>query len=455
MNDALLNAGDSADMPSWGANSPPRTYEEDGSSPDRQPQPLAGAYFWLVLFFLVYCGRPEDWVPGLSVVPLAKITGVLALLSFLLSIGTVRWRLPREMVYLLLLVVQLWIAVPLSPVWRGGAFEKMLEFSKVLLIMFVMMAAVTTLTRLRRLIFVQAACVAMIAVVTLAEGFNQPGRLQGAIRGIYSNSNDLALTLVLTLPFCLAFLLRTRGLLRKVVWALAGFVMIYVTMLTESRAGLLALIASGSLCLWDFGIKRKRALLVVLFGGVGLAILFLAGGSIRDRFTAMFEDQLSGDRRSARTSAEQREDLLKKSLAVIAEHPLFGIGPGNFSSISGNWHDQHNSYTQVGSEGGLPGLLLYLLILWRAFANLRETRGLASLKSEEILFAAALRASLAGFLIGSFFASVAYDFFPYFLVGYSTALAAIVRMQKSHQIESPNPAPIRTYVENTTTWTSP
>src|SRR5712692_1028590 len=39
--------------------------------------PLVGAYVSLLLFMVVYCARPEDWIPGLSTVPLAKLTGAL------------------------------------------------------------------------------------------------------------------------------------------------------------------------------------------------------------------------------------------------------------------------------------------------------------------------------------------------------------------------------------------
>ena len=53
----------------------------------RKRDASSGAFFWLSAFYLVYCARPEDWVPGLSYLPLAKITGVIAVLALLLSLG--------------------------------------------------------------------------------------------------------------------------------------------------------------------------------------------------------------------------------------------------------------------------------------------------------------------------------------------------------------------------------
>jgi hypothetical protein len=402
------------------------TVQEEGDRSPDQPQPLGAAYFWLLLFFVVYCARPEDWVPGLSVVPLARIAGVFCGLSFLASVPQLRRHLPRETIYLALLVFQLWLTVPMSPVWRGGAFYATLDFSKVLLIVLVMGVAVTSIARLRRLIFVQTASVVAIAAVTVLRKGLVMGRLVGAVHGIYENSNELALILVLTLPFCIAFLLRTPSLWRKAVWATAAMLLVYGTMLTGSRAGLLALLVGGGVCLREFGIRGRRVGLVLGAGGVAMVLMVFASDTVMDRFHAMFNDEPTTEAgKAAYGSAVQRQALIWKALAVTAEHPLFGVGPGNFNSISGTWHDQHNTYTQMSSEGGVPAFILYMLLLWCALANLRKTNQLAPPDSEEALFAMALRGSLYGFMVGTFFADSAYHFFPYFLVGYTSALVAI------------------------------
>ena len=76
------------------------------SSVTHRQERLSGAYFWLLAFFVVYCARPEDWIPGLHQFPLAKVTGVLAFVALALSLGQAR-RLPREVLYLFLLLAQL------------------------------------------------------------------------------------------------------------------------------------------------------------------------------------------------------------------------------------------------------------------------------------------------------------------------------------------------------------
>ncbi len=150
-----------------------------------QKEVLAGAFFWLTAFYFVYCGRPGDLVPVLGMVPLAKITAVLTILSLLLSIGRSSRRLsdlPKEGSYLLALVILLFASALLSPVWKGGAFFKTLDFAKVFVVWILTFLLVTSLRRLRRLIFLQSASVAVISCAAMLKGRSVP-RLQDVIGG--------------------------------------------------------------------------------------------------------------------------------------------------------------------------------------------------------------------------------------------------------------------------------
>jgi O-antigen ligase len=390
-------------------------------------KPLLGAYVALLLFMVVYCARPEDWIPGLSVVPLAKITAILALLALVFYVRYIRQRWPQEVLYLVFLIGQLFLASMMSPVWRAGALQQTLEFAKVLLLVIVIAMAVNTAGRLRRLIFVQAASVAVIALVAVWKGHLILGRLGGTLGGNYSDPNDLALAVIISLPLCLALLLLSRSRIRKAAWAMLMLVMLYAVFLTASRGGLITLIATAAIFLWEFAIRGRRRYLLVLAVLMGLILWQFSSGTLAERF--------KGALNGTETSAEARQQLFWRSVEVTKKHPLFGVGPGNFGELSGSWHATHNSFTEMSSEGGVPAFVLYVLILWCGFKNVRAIKRLARGRTESSLLAKALHASLAGYVVGSMFLSVAYQFFPYFLVTYTTALFLITKKSASRSKE--------------------
>jgi putative inorganic carbon (HCO3(-)) transporter len=393
--------------------------------PNSRRNPLVEAYLGLLMFMLVYFSRPEDWIPGLSNVPLAKITGILALLALALSIRQFRERFSREVFFLFLLIGQLFVASLVSPVWRGGAFQATLNFMKILMIFPMITGAVTTFRRLRWLVFIQAVSVSAIAAVVTWKGRLLGGRLEGILGGGYTDPNDMALAIILSLPLCLALLFLSRNWFWKVFWSISMLVMTYVVFLTGSRGGFVALLVVTVICLWEFAIRGRRRYLLLLVALVSVILLQSAGGILVGRFKGTFDSK--EDTSGSYISAQSRQQLFWRSIEVTMEHPLFGVGPGNFNQVSGQWHTTHNSLTLMSSEGGVPALILYVLILWCGYKNLRATLRLARGRTEASVLARALYASLGGYVVGSFFLSWAYLFLPYILVAYTTALFSIVR----------------------------
>jgi putative inorganic carbon (hco3(-)) transporter len=173
-----------------------------------------------------------------------------------------------------------------------------------------------------------------------------------------------------------------------------------------------------------------------------------SGDALRQRFEQMSVDPATNNQiTEASGSAQQRKELLLESLRVTAQHPLLGVGPGDFEFVSRAWRVTHNSYTQISAEGGIPAFLLYVLILWRGIANLRDVSKYRKTGKRIRLFSMALGASLAGYLIGSFFASVAYQLYPYCLISYTSALRLTVHRNRTVSSRSPKPHPTPAEVE--------
>lgn len=96
------------------------------------------------------------------------------------------------------------------------------------------------------------------------------------------------------------------------------------------------------------------------------------------------------------TNVLVRLDLLQAGFEILAEHPLNGVGIGNFAPYSPTVerYPIHNSIMQVASEMGLPGLLTFLVIL--IYVPVRLLRSLGSAK--DITAKHALKSLLVGYV---------------------------------------------------------
>lgn len=392
--------------------------------------PTKGAFFWLSAFFVVYCARPGDWFPGVALLPLAKITAIFAMWGLFQSVGHTKRTLkdlPKEGRLLIGMVGLLLLGGFLSPIWRGGAVAKSLEFSKIIVAWCLVFLLITTFDRLRRIIFVQACSVVVICTVALIKGHGTP-RLEGVIGGIYSNPNDLAFAIVLSLPFALAFLVTAKNTLVKVAWSLGMVIMLIAIFETASRAGFIDLVISGSVTLYYFAIKGRRMYLIAVTALLSVLIMVTVGGKLYDRFQALSGN--STTERNAYGSYEDRMYLMGRAVDAVEHYPVLGIGVGNFANYSLIWHDVHMTYLQVAAEGGIFVLIVYLMFFRRAFQNLKILRQKTDLDPDIVLFVGALTSSLVGFVVGALFAPEAYQYFPYFAVAFTATLLQTVREQE-------------------------
>lgn len=410
--------------------------------------PTRSAFFWLSAFFVVYCARPEDWVPGLKFFPLAKITAILAMWGLFNSLGRTKRTfkdLPKEATLLLIMIGYLFVGAFLSPVWRGGAISRTIDFSKVYIAWVLIFLLITTFDRLRRIIFIQALSVTVACAAALVIGHNVP-RLDGVLGGIYGNSNDLAFAIVLSLPFAAAFMIAARNAVIKVAWLFGMLIMLITIFMTASRAGFIDLVISGSVALYFFAIRGKRLYLLVATALIGVVVMGAFGGKLYDRFAAISGNTTT--EQSAYGSFEDRKYLMLRALDAIEHYPIFGVGVHDFPTYSLIWHDVHMAYLQICSEGGIAVLILYLMFFWRGFKNLKVLRQTKNLDPDIVLFIGALQSSLVGFVVGACFAPEAYQFFPYFAVAFTaTLLQTIKEQQKEPGSALPAPKKPRHFLE--------
>jgi len=146
------------------------------------------------------------------------------------------------------------------------------------------------------------------------------------------------------------------------------------------------------------GLKGKKALFSAL-------IAVVVAGTL----AASLSPTLAGRLRRAVTSSSNLERIYtwKTTLDMIADHPLTGIGPGVYRSLTDsyragyniNWTAKshaHNSYLQIAAESGIVAGLLFTAILAVLFVfGLSRHRDITSNTTQRHLLAGAVGACTA------------------------------------------------------------
>lgn len=403
--------------------------------------PRPAFYLTMVFVFVVYARFPEtmDMVTGSSVHSV-RIIMLLALLAALLFGGAIRPVFSRVGICLIAFTLWMCVCIPFS-IWRGGSFRMLRESWAVSLFSFVIIASsVQGLEQCRKILYSFAAATIFIESLVLIMGRVQGGRLALA-GGTLGNANDLAMMLLMGVPFCL-FVIRTRP--GKSFFKLACLAMILfipaTVATTGSRGGLVTLAAMFILYFLPLPAGQKIGVAV---GALMLAVFAITWStrSALDRYrTFLWSDraQLSESERSAMDSTELRKELLRSSLQLTLRHPLLGVGPGMFEVANADyteettgrrnfnaWHETHNTFTQLSCEDGLPGLFLYCLALLFCFKIVRSvekrTRQYPALSSVRHM-AFALRLALIAFTGMALFSSNAYMYYFPMLAALCVAL---------------------------------
>jgi putative inorganic carbon (hco3(-)) transporter len=174
---------------------------------------------------------------------------------------------------------------------------------------------------------------------------------------------------------------------KQMITKLAGILMLginlYIVLNTYSRGAYLVIAINALLILFLF---RKR--FNPMFFIAGAAILILAipflPETYRDRFTSLFvvttENGIYQD-----TSLRGRSSEMLTGLAMFAEHPILGVGVGNYPTnyqryaqligieFRAEARDPHSLYVQLLAETGILGTITFLAMIYFLFDALNKT----------------------------------------------------------------------------------
>ena len=385
-------------------------------------------FIGLMLFTAFVYFRPYELAPSLTFLTSgAKWIAVFTLVAFVPAQFALEGNLVgkvREVNLVLLFALTALLSLPMAISISEG-WDHFTEFLKVVVMFIVMVNVVRTETRLRLMFWLTLAASIVIsfwAIDDYRTGNLLVGgeRIKGAIGGLFENPNDLALHLVTIVPLTVGLFLCRSGPLRKFIYGTAVLLMSVAIICTFSRAGFLGLIAVAFVLALKFG-RKNRPAVIIISSVVILVFLVFAPAEYGGRLASIFSGDVTG-------SANARQDLFWRSVIVALRYPLFGVGIGNFHFRSIQEQVSHNSYTQVASELGMAALVFYVLFMLTPLKNLRrienETRGHKD-QTKFYYLSVGLQASIIGYMVSSFFASVAFLWYVYYLVGYAVCLGRL------------------------------
>jgi probable O-glycosylation ligase (exosortase A-associated) len=419
-------AGDDAQQPEGVAAAQPTV--------PRSAVPFRGLMTFTFILFLA----PQTWFPALAPLRVSLLTAIVAVAAYL--VDQIKHSRPitiltREMWLAAGLTVWAVVTVPLS-YWPGGSVSFLLDtYLKTMAIFWLLPNIVTTLTRLHRVFWglsLMAVPLAAAAVQAYLTGnfllaTRELRRINGYDAPLSANPNDLALLLNLVLPLTMALVMVHRKPIVRALLLVMVFLSTIGVILTFSRGGFLTLAAIVTMYLWKSAKTPGRGVAVAAL--VLVCIPLLPSGYVGRLST------ITDAESDSTGSSQARWTDLAAAMEFVARNPIVGAGVGMNTlglneqrMLEGHWvrwNPVHNVYLQYAVELGVPGLVLFLLLLGGCVKRVRSIRRRCAAQPglrDLFYLAEGIEISLVAFAIAAPFHPVAYNFYFYFIAGMAIAL---------------------------------
>jgi O-antigen ligase len=409
------------------------------------------SYWGTFVFTALLLFRPQDTLPLLEPLHLPEVAALVALAAMAIrraSRGVPPVPAAGDFAALAAFAATMVLTAPFS-IWPSGALSTFTDlFLKVVLVFLLLVHSLSSPRLLRRftwLIVVAMGYIAARGVIDYARGTNllMGERLQGAVPGLMGNPNDLAMNMVTFLPFA-AFAALGRGRpLARLFAAGVTLLMLATILFAKSRGGFLALAVTLVLIVVQAGRLRPGLVAAVLVGALVAPPLMPQSFWTRVSSILNAEDDETGSRAARKT-------LLEDGWNAFMDHPLTGVGAGQFQNYNPPerqelWRETHNVELQVLSELGIIGGLTFAVLLGRGTRTLyrswcafrpRRTRSTGSGSSRAAPVDAAFEprerewmrqhvaaciAAFAGWLVCAQFGSIGYYWTLYYVLALAIA----------------------------------
>jgi O-antigen ligase len=374
-------------------------------------QPFVG----LINYFLFLYVRPHEYVTALTGIPVMLLIGAATLVIMLVHMVVKKHasefaRAPQNWIVLWFLAVI--TASQLQFMFVRGALTATQDFVSVVLLYFLVANLVNSESKLKFVFVFIVAVTITLAVQGIFQYFTGTGlggqeMYRGRIQaiGIFEDPNDLAMALVIVLPFLFFVMTEYGSPGARLVSAVAIAVLLVALFLTDSRGGMVSFaMLSFLLFARRFGWLAGIALGVVLVG-----VMFVASARMAEISTE--EGSIYG-----------RIEAWAVALDLFEQHPALGVGAGNYTEH--HFRTAHNSFLLCAAELGFIGYFPWIMLLYISIKNLGfiAKEAVSRDMGNVVLYVESARYALIAYATSGFFLSRTYSELLFILLGLATAI---------------------------------
>jgi O-antigen ligase len=317
---------------------------------------------------------------------------------------------------------------------KGLSFNPIFTYFTYLSLIFTTISVVNTYERLHNTLLALIAGASLASLYVIRE-FQASGGTNLRPGYVAGDSNYFATCTVLVLPLAVYFLKLKGSQLRW--WFCAGslVLMLVAFTLASSRGGLLGLGVAMLYMILRSGQSRRGAIAIMV---VLAPMLLLSPVSPLSRMLHPNYGDYIG--------AQVRREFWKLALDMVRDHPVMGIGLGNFTAqsftvsreLAGIKGVACNTFLEIAAELGIPAFLVYCAIVAGALSSAGKLRALGIRLGDSFLQYAgqAMQAGLLGFSAAAIFVSAQYQK-PFWVMVALTGTVPTLLRDRSRQSEQP------------------
>jgi len=379
--------------------------------------------------FIIIC-RPQDILPILVKVRPALLTSIIAVVVYIIcgndKIHRVFFKQSQNKLYTMLVIVMI-LSIPFSLYSRLSFVSVFTQYIVVVLYFYLTFMLIDTLKKANRIILIGCIATGIYMFASVFMGSMNQNRLDF---GSMFDPNDLAFFSLSFLTFNLIFISKENPLWIRIMCISFFIIDILAILLSGSRGGALGL---GAITLMLILTKTKTIKFPIKVLFVVMCLFIVSFVRIDyTRYSAMIniKDDYNLNDETGRIA------IWKIGIKAMFDNPITGVGVDCFPEVVGidrarrgldqaRWQTAHNLCVQIGTETGVIGFCLFILLSVNAF------RGFGRAKKEYyplelIKIGEMAKIGFLGLFIAGMFLSQAYSFYWAFYIVLSSIIKQFV-----------------------------